>query len=210
MGSTLSSDLLCLATYSERGSANNSNGAIDNPTNYLFAGGVDGRIHRWTISISHGNKKCSNAGVMAAHNGRVNAMAVCSDMNVLVSVGNDGCVHCTLLMDDSDPSGWGKTSLNLNGDGIVRKITSLCIIHEESNRAIVAIGTSCGQISLVEMNKSEDNVLQVSFLKDGNRIGLDDGEGSVIHALCSKQHDIFCRIMIGHSAGLSVWDLSLQ
>ncbi|KAL9183989.1 hypothetical protein ACHAXT_002075 [Thalassiosira profunda] len=58
-GSTLSSDLLCLATYSELGVI------------YLLAGGVDGRIHRWEI---HSNT-FRNAGVISAHDGRGTTVA---------------------------------------------------------------------------------------------------------------------------------------
>ena len=44
LGCTLSSDLLCLATYAEESNSKEKN--------YIFAGGVDGRIHRWSIHSS--------------------------------------------------------------------------------------------------------------------------------------------------------------
>ncbi|KAL7527103.1 hypothetical protein ACHAXR_001804 [Thalassiosira sp. AJA248-18] len=210
MGSTLSSDLLCLATYSECG-------ATGANTNYLFAGGVDGRIHRWAIC----NNEFAHAEATSSHDGRVNAMAVCKSLNVLISVGNDGCIQCR-LMDNSNLSEWDVTTLNLaDHDGFMepsgsnasmagRKITSLCIVQEEPKRAIIAVGTSCGNIVLINIVKSQNNDLQTSFLKDGAVIGLEDGEGSVIHALCNKQHNDDCRVMVGHSAGLSVWNFPSQ
>lgn len=214
MGSTLSSDLLCLATHSECGKDGSN-------TNYLFAGGVDGRIHRWRLH-NNNNNNFPTAGVISAHDGRVNAMAVCQAMHVLISVGNDGCVHCR-AMDNAELSKWKVTSLDLADCGAFidrkgskspstqRKITSLHIVHEELNSASIAIGTSCGQVSLVNIIKSEDNELHLSFLKDSiTIIGLDDGEGKVIHALCcSRQYKNLCGILVAHSDGLSVWDLSL-
>lgn len=203
MGSTLSSDLLCIATYSEF----DADGAN---TNNLVAGGVDGRIHRWTIQ----DNNFLDSGAISAHDGRVNALAVCNNINVLVSVGNDGCINCW-SMDKPNPSEWKVSSLDVCRHGsesssATKKITSSCIVHEEVHRAVIAVGTSCGKVSLVEIIKSEGNNLRVSFLKDRTIIGLEEGgEANVIHALCSKKHEKFCRLIIGHRSGLSVWNMDM-
>ena len=201
MGSTLSSDLLCLATYSEF----DADGAN---TNYLVAGGVDGRIHRWKIQAD----EILESRVISAHDGRVNALAVCNNINVLVSVGNDGCINCW-SMDKPNPSEWKVSSLDICRHGresssATKKITSLCIVREEENRSVIAVGTSFGKISLAEIIKSEGNSLQVSFLKDRAVARSIEEEANVIHALCSKKYEKFCRLIIAHSSGLSVWKLS--
>ena len=201
MGCTLSSDLLCLATYS----GNDDNDIVGAKESYLFAGGVDGCIHRWTLH----NNKFLNSWVFSAHDGRVNAIAVCQAMNVLVSVGSDGYIHCR-EMRDSSSSEWEAVSLNLSSDAqsTQRKATSLCIVHEESKRAMIAVGTSCGLVALVTIRKEDDNnTLHVSLLKDTS---VADEERQVIHALCSKRYKHSFRIIIGHSNGLSVWDVPIK
>ena len=210
MGCTLSSDLLCLATYS----GNDDNDIGQAKESYLFAGGVDGCIHRWTLH----NNKFLNAKVLSAHDGRVNAIAVCQTMNVLISVGSDGYFHCREIR-DSNPSEWRVVSLSItdhcgvanrtevNAQSTQRKATSLCIVHEESKQAIIAVGTSCGYVALVNIMKSDDNTVHASVLKDTS---VADEEGQVIHALCSKRYKHSCRITIGHSNGLSIWDVPIK
>jgi len=163
--------------------------------------------------------KFLNAGVLSAHRGRVNAMIVCQAMNVLVSVGSDGYIHCR-EMGGSNPSEWDVISLNVstccgvenrkevNAQSTQRKATSLCIVHEESKQAIIAVGTSCGSVALVNIMKSDDNTVHASVLKDTS---VADEEVQVIHALCSKRYKhSSCRITIGHSNGLSIWDVPIK
>ena len=222
MGSTLSSDLLCLATYSYSCDGGNRDGD-DNTQNenscspaYLVAGGVDGRLHRWALHESF-----AHAGVSSAHDGRVNGIVVCKDLNMLVSIGSDASVQCREI--GAIPfEAWSVTSLNLEAEGIWRggegsgsdsdassvsvKITSLCVVLEDSNRAIAAIGTACGKVLLVEIVRCDTNV-SVSLLKEHI---IEFEHAGAIHALQSfRTRDYSYRITIGHSDGLSVWDVSL-
>ena len=100
-GSTLSSDLLCLAAWQDK----------------LLSGGVDGRIHLWSSSPQ---QKMEPLQSIAAHQGRVNALAtvalqqVSNDHNdnggtsasscLLVSAGHDGAVQCRLLVSSTSSS----------------------------------------------------------------------------------------------------------
>ena len=116
-GSTLSSDLLCLSTFSFTCNSHNAD-----PVRILFAGGVDGRIHVWSIKKEqvqhhHGHRDDNNVNVthtkkennskasksklvihpmidaIAVHDGRVNKMIFCENFNnTLFSIGNDGAI----------------------------------------------------------------------------------------------------------------------
>ena len=183
------------------------------------------RIHRWSIQ---NEGKISYTGAASAHDGRVNALVVCQALNALISVGNDGCINVRMIDNyDNDISKWEEvTSLNLgnqhdgdeevndqnnigNGKSMLqqRKITSLCIVHEEPTSAMIAVGTSCGQISLANIIKSKDKIIHASVLDDKAIVEMENGEGTVVHSLCSKRYGDRCRIVAGHSAGLCVMDL---
>ena len=219
MGCTLSSDLLCLTTFSEHTACDDSSTI----SNYLFAGGVDGRIHQWTV---HNKDEYVNAGVVSAHSERVNALMVCHDMNILVSCGSDKYIHCR-AMSNADPSEWEVASMDISRccvieddrkkddtQSIQSKVTALCTIYEESKRAVIAAATSCGCVVIVNIKQSENEGLKLSFLKDisiTNQLGeKDEDKTAVIHTLSScKQYDNTYRILIGHSASLLVWDITI-
>ena len=209
LGCTLSSDLLCLATYADECSNSKEK-------NYIFAGGVDGRIHRWSIHSSS-NDKFLSAGSFSAHNGRVNGLTVCRSMGVLVSIGSDGYVHCRLMDSSNHPSKWKVVSLDISdyfrkdNDTISsqRKATSLCIVYEESRSSIVCVGTSCGYLVLINIDKSDDDVIHAFF--NDVEIASEEVEGTVvIHALCSNQYEDYSRILIGHSNGLSICNVPIR
>jgi len=210
MGCTLSSDLLCLATYAEESKSK------EEKKKYIFSAGVDGRIHRWCIS----NNEFLSAGTFSAHDGRVNGLAVCQSMGVLVSVGSDGYVHFRLMDSTSNPSEWKWKVVSLDISkyfrkdsdtiSIQRKATSLCIVNEDSRKAEICVGTSCGQVLLINIDKSDDDVIHASFMKYIN-IASNGVKGNVVvHALCSNQYEDSSRIQIGHSNGLTIWDVPLS
>lgn len=217
MGSTLSSDLLCLATYIKDNDNDSSS------YEYLFAGGVDGRLHRWALDGS----SFVNAGVASSHDGRVNDILVCDQLKVLISIGNDAYVNVRPIT--SNPfEEWSVASLYLDNSIISKsknvvssdntlesstssiiKIISMSIIKEDSSGAIVAIGTSCGKVMLVEIIRSADDKLNVSLLED--RIICIENDGAV-HALDSFgtiDESNGCKVIIGHSGGLSIWNIDL-
>jgi hypothetical protein len=145
MGSTLSSDLLCLATYSCNGNGTDS-GEHDM---YLVAGGVDGRLHRWKAPESvDGLKKSSEfqqKGVISAHNGRVNNILICETFGALVTVGSDGCLNCKMMTNYNPFEKWETFTLNLNYELCSEssiKLTCSCIVSEVLSHLIVSIGSS--------------------------------------------------------------------
>ena len=130
-GATLSSDLLCLCLL---GGAQNSmiddddhdNTGIDESSlictkSILFAGGVDGRLHAWSIKNKCDKNKSKigksttslevmTMGNIRAHDGRVNRLLVCDKMKLLVSIGNDGVIQCHDISDLDSLLGGDPTS----------------------------------------------------------------------------------------------------
>ena len=114
-GTTLSNDLLCLVTvpFDSMDGRNTTFTTTDNhhsrsPRSLLAAGGVDGRIHLWpsyqSSSSSSGLVRPNNKiktkqdhtlplDVIVAHQGRVTALVYCTDLQLLVSTGHDGCLR---------------------------------------------------------------------------------------------------------------------
>lgn len=238
MGCTLSSDLLCLETYSyspSNGLHEDGNYNHDDARRYLFAGGVDGRLHQWELILNknsedtHGQKEIQrksfvgNVVATAAHDGRVNGIMVCKSLNVLISIGSDGIVQCRDMLSGDSLDAWSLATLDLNltitclnEDEISSeiKITSLCSVMQDSNKAVIAIGTSCGQVLLVTITRPFTNGVVKVELVNGSRINLDRSYS--IHTLRSfPAVDNFGgvstnKIVIGHSAGLALYRVSIK
>lgn len=133
-GATLSSDLLCLGVHET----------------FLFAGGVDGRIHKWDI----GNEFKYHEAV-SVHDGRINKMLLLNHMKILLSVGNDGYIRYTDLTqttwDNSRWISWRLISDSIATDEELVRIISICSIQEAENEVKVAIGTSCGMVRFLSI-----------------------------------------------------------
>jgi WD40 repeat protein len=231
MGTTLSSDILCLATspapdcYNTNQQKKSEQQEEKQHSYYLFAGGVDGRIHRWTIC----NNSVSDAQVVYApgHDGRVNALLVCHTLRVVVSIGNDGFVKCWMLDESTEPSFMERRvwSVNVNDErndvvaqqsDTITKLTCSCILLETQDIAIIGIGTACGKVLLVELKISNDSSSRSSDDDDMSMTLLDErivvqssstitkgiGGGCVIHSIASQNN----HIIIGHSEGISIWE----
>jgi hypothetical protein len=197
MGCTLSSDLLCLGIYKGE---------------YLFAAGVDGRVHLWKICES-----LQKADVLAAHDGRVNAMFVCELLGVLITVGNDGKVSC-LEISPLQLQLWRTCYLDLCeilGYGI--KVTSLTVIDEDTSKTIVALGTASGLVVLAKVcyayDEEETSKISITFL--GADCMLDVGADCTVYALESLERipclegTKYC-VAVGHQNGMHVWEFVLK
>ena len=216
MGCTLSSDLLCLEVCNTNTEDRLSSSA---KLAYLFAGGVDGRLHRWKLDGS-----LKNAEHISAHQGRVNGILVCEVFNALVSIGSDGVLLCKSMSDGLFEE-WDGASLDLNqsimgarlgeiSDSIV-KITSLCRLREDYNEATIVVGCSSGLAVPVELTRLE-GVLNLKMV-DKSVMKLE--EESTIHALevihrstlskNGKNHE-YNYLIAGTSKGLSIWELDYE
>lgn len=228
MGTTLSSDILCLATSLPSCYYYNNN-CTDHPYYYLLAGGVDGRIHRWTLSSCSNNSfldAVEGAVCSRGHDGRVNDLLICHFLGAVVSVGNDGCVNCWFLEDDcgndDNPTAFMKRriwSVNVT-DCISQevrntpniKLTCSCIFREQQeDYAIIGIGTACGKVLLASITKSldgHDAAMSISLLQEKTTVQSWSSSSTstrgctTIHSLSSQNN----HVIIGHSEGISIWD----
>ncbi|KAK1746735.1 hypothetical protein QTG54_002079 [Skeletonema marinoi] len=226
MGSTLSSDILCLATSPSYNcntrQMSEQEKQQDHHSYYLLAGGVDGRIHQWTIC----NNSFPDAKVVyvPGHDGRVNALLTCDDLRAAVSIGNDGLVKCWKL--DCNESFSSVCSINVNDEChsvqdtntqeaktqevSTIKLTCSCILFEQKDLAIIGIGTACGKVLLAEISRDEksDDVMSIGLLDERTTVesSSDLIGGCNIHSIASQNN----HIIIGHSKGISIWEPDLQ
>ena len=214
MGCTLSSDLLCLATYKCNQSSRS----------YLLAGGVDGRLHRWIIPQSINELKKStefcNTGVVLAHNGRVNSMLVCSKFGALVTTGADGCITCKTFSSKSFHE-WEVASINMNGrlpfetpsflSESKINLSASCVVRDGLSTAVISVGSSSGHLFLIQLSRTDSSEVELKVLQQC--FVHDDHEGHNIHALCSFEDKEITEsssnlIAVGHSNGLLLCSFS--
>eukprot|EP00986_Skeletonema_menzelii_P010031 scaffold4721_cov134-Skeletonema_menzelii.AAC.6 len=219
MGSTLSSDILCLATspsyHYNTSQSSERETQQDYHSYYLLAGGVDGRVHQWTIC--NNNSSFQDAKVVCApgHNGRVNALLVCNTLRTAVSIGNDGFVKCWRLdcNESFTKQSIACSSINVNEyvgqedaktqEANTIKLTCSCILLETENVSIIAIGTACGNVFLAEISKDTTRSERISITLLDERTAVAE---CTIHSIASQNNII----IIGHSKGISIWEPDLH
>lgn len=202
MGCTLSSDLLCLGvtnrlstSYCER---------------FLFAGGVDGRLHRWKISSGSIDGECVEA--VACHDGRVNALAICEIFDSVLSIGSDGCVRCfdgrnkkKSGFDEWESYSFDTKDFKENSEEAT-KLTAICILTESKDHAIFAVGNSEGSVRIVELSRRE-GCINAELLDTCAEVGK---QQSVFSIECIEINDSGeYLLLIGESNGFHSWKLSL-
>mmetsp|Transcript_19541 Transcript_19541/g.24100 ORF Transcript_19541/g.24100 Transcript_19541/m.24100 type:complete len:567 (+) Transcript_19541:32-1732(+) len=218
LGSTLSSDLLCLSILKR--TAHNGNEIYDGDENdayddtnkasdYILAGGVDGRIHLWIIQdLLSSFQKSNEVGydVIAAHDGRINKILSCHKSKMLFSIGNDGFIQCrdipmntTIqklkdfrtfsirieqnikgIRNDNNYHCEDKVDQNGNDKQLTTRFLSICTLNEEENSTIIAVGTSKGIIYLIRAER----------LTSSNEIRMEViDQQSINHSLGDNEHD---------------------
>lgn len=202
-GSTLSSDLLCLC--------------LDNPKEpkLLFSGGVDGRIHVWDTGRL--DEDTNPIQAFSAHDGRVNKIVIATQAKVLFSIGHDGTLQCIDLSlgnrtFHNDLVRDSKTITCTDDES--SRLLSLCIVQDGIDVSSVAVGTSNGSVHLMHIRRKEDKSIEI-FSRKGEYVEL-QGRPS-IHAVSASRHitnDIgrfsHHTIAIGHSKGLTLWDIKVN
>jgi WD40 repeat protein len=196
-GSTLSSDLLCLAHWQS----------------WLCSGGVDGRIHVWSSDPKLAAQPLLS---IAAHQGRVNAMAAIpllgnSDGScMLLTCGHDGELQCRLLNEDKErlpvlmelPNACIRV---LDEQGNPMRVSAVACALKDDTTARVFLGTTTGV--LVAAVLSADNGWSRCRLIEGSKVQILDIDGPVsINAIVIPQLSQMDgrAAIIGHSKGLSV------
>ena len=208
--STLSSDLLCLAPcYVGESQPKNKL----SPKVILAAGGVDGRIH---FFWDNENDTMKPAGVIRAHNGRVNALHFDVLHHLLFSVSHDGSIHCwSLSLEGSSSLSVSLlASHSLPDDSRITVVTcwrenSVSKNHSQdiATAAIyVAVGTNRGRVVLLSLSFGDGDkqssyqfcALQSIHIAGDQFTRSDDAP--VVTALCKLESSTV--LMIGHSRGI--------
>ena len=182
-GCTLSSDLLCLEA------------CTTNERSYLLAGGVDGRIHCWSLE---GRDFCKQWAV-PCHDGRVNDLVLLEKMNLLLTVGNDGFVKCHEMESNLRPVPGMETSLHIDS-----RVSCISVIRDAREEGDVVVGTAGG--SAVRFNISRDSCGGVEVSNENSEIVQvrePQSKQVIVHALSSFDEAVF----VGHSNGLSLWSI---
>ena len=220
-GCTLSSDLLCLGVCN-KSAKHRSTSPTDTESVYLFAGGVDGRLHRWTLTLDGSLK---NAEHRSAHQGRVNEILVCEEFNVLASIGSDGVLLCKSMRDGPFEE-WTGVSLDINqaiigaacmekSSDFTVKVTSVCCLRENDKEAILVVGCSSGLAVPVELTRLDGvlnlKVLQESVMKFEKECTIHALE--VIHRITRSKNGrihAYYYLIAGTSEGLSIGSLIMK
>lgn len=202
-GSTLSSDLLCLARW----------------TRWLCSGGVDGRIHVWSYDPMVAAKPLLT---IAAHQGRVNAIATLQLFGgidgscMLLSCGHDGELQCRLLEQKEQQPALLDRPLAcfraIDEEGNAMRVSALECSLQDDSTARVLLGTTTGV--LVAACLTVDTSRSVCHIMEQSRVHLFDADDPTsINAIVIPQLSQTggAAVIVGHSKGLSVvrWHLSL-
>jgi WD40 repeat protein len=178
MGSTLSSDLLSLCLVADQ---------------CLLSGGVDGRIHIWSLNPLDMEPLQSSR----VHDGRVNAMVYASQMKVLFSVGHDGSIIASKLW--KGHRGLETISKLLVGEPPVR-LSTLCLVNECKTDCRLVVGTTEGKVINIDVSLAHDGI----NLVEESRLSI-DGEPMVycLGIVCSsKDASEQSTILVGQAYGL--------
>ena len=168
-GYTLSSDLLSLCLV---------------PSQCLLSGGVDGRIHVWSLDPLDLEPVHSSR----IHDGRVNAMVYSSEMNVLFSVGHDGRIVASRLR--TDPRGLEAKTNHRVGEASSR-LTRLCLVTECANGCRLVVGTTEGNVICIDVGADLD-------IKEYSTLSIVGAP--MIYSLSTLSDQ--STILVGHAHGL--------
>ncbi len=196
MGTTLSSDLLCLCLLPPKGDES-----------LLVTGGVDGRIHLWLSNPSAATNFDGNSPLhtISAHEGRVNKIVYSSSTKTIFTVGNDGTL-CAFRLSEDGFKLVSRLQLGEESSEESLRITVVSIMDEFEEEGACSLGLGCsnGKLYFVTANDiaKGDNI---SLVADEN---IMIAENSMIYSIaCEKGPNTASRLWIGHASGLAMVDI---
>ncbi|MGK3747639.1 MAG: hypothetical protein ACI8RD_008135 [Bacillariaceae sp.] len=232
LGSTLSSDLLCLCLVPTSDITDDEESSSQ--LQLLVSGGVDGRIHLWfsdptttaTTSSSSNIADTHNRNYMmdeqkmvpvhtiSAHEGRVNSIVWSSAVNAIFTIGNDG-VLCIFRV--SSENGFQLQSrLKINkGISVTKEVvtptTRLTTVSLTTNRNIqeqrkkcsLVLGSSNGDIYFVTAEITPGNGILCQLLDD---LCTTIEGNPMIYSIAYCEGDNTTappRLLIGHATGFA-------
>ena len=194
-GATLSSDLLCLVIVKSQ------------EKNFLLSGGVDGRIHIWSTTGSHPSPDSSTR----IHNGRVNRLVFSPRSDLIFSVGHDGvlCASGVVNNDDNSPCLDLKCTLHFPNSP---RLSSLAVLDEADQAVDLAVGTTDGAVFFVRVNhdtKQEIPTITMDIIGQeqiANEAMINAIVGLRSSKLIDEESELLssCSILVGHGSGLDL------
>jgi len=187
MGTTLSSDLLCLCLLPSAS------------PRLLVTGGVDGRIHLWVSDPSNGKLPLYTT---LAHDGRVNALVYSSATKSLFTAGNDGslCVFSASLEKGFELVSRLKLENDSNQETLRITVVSITNDAEEQGTCSLALGSSTGELYFVTAQVNAEGGIDSCVQGESMTIA----ENSMVYSIaCEKASS---RLWIGHASGLATLD----
>lgn len=201
MGTTLSSDLLCLCLVESQHSMHH----------YLLSGGVDGRIHVWASNPADlGQSNIEPLCSITAHGGRVNKMLYSKAIKAILSVGNDGRLSVCRIRKFSDSKFVLEPISSLPiGQHFEKpddlRLTALSIVGGNTNEreCSVALGTSCGKVFVATLQETEDGDLDLSSHRTITQLE----DEPLVYSLACLRTETDRQLWVGHATGLVSVDI---
>ena len=209
IGTTLSSDLLCLCLVTS------TVGSDDKLSRLLVSGGVDGRIHLWISD--HTMKRKDDVSsfdgrtplhTILAHNSRVNAIVYSSAINTIFTVGNDGVLAVFRVSLDEGFELISKLKIKDSSVESTSRLTAVSITKEvrKEKKCFLAVGASNGEIYFISTEIENDGSIECQLKSDHVTVE----EGSMIYSLSCQENKgtkLSPRLWVGHATGLVALDI---
>jgi hypothetical protein len=199
MGTTLSSDLLCLCLVTTK---------TEDAHPLLVSGGVDGRIHLWPSDPNRHSYAGQPLESCQAHDGRVNVILYSNLLNAIFTVGNDGAISAFRIRSSGSNIGLELLHrLKVSNDySSETRLTSALFVNETQDRCTIALGSHTGTISFVTVQNRSDNGVAMSGEPSFTII-----QGNpVIYDFCYQGTKDPPRLWIGHATGIASLDFILN
>ena len=180
MGSTLSSDLLSLCIVEDL---------------CLVSGGVDGRLHLWSLDPLEREPSFS----CRCHDGRINSIVYSGTMDLLFSAGHDGTLVASRVK---------ANDLQVLSDlevGAYQRLSTLCIVDEDSDDCCdLVLGTTGGILIIVAVEIKGDKIL----MSEKGRLQLEGYPmiNSILNLQLPGPNGDHYAVLVGHATGMhEVW-----
>ena len=154
-----------------------------------------------------------------------------NDENSISSSSTTTSLHVYLDEDGNIKSGDDPTAKNQRNESHSElRLSSICNVHEDPNRVLVAIGTSSGIVFLVEITKQVSHhaiMLNLRLVNEQNGVLVLDDNPTIHDMICilpqpqpqaqkttavdkGSDEGMDYTLVIGHSKGLTSWNLNLR
>jgi WD40 repeat protein len=186
-GATLSSDILCLCACDEM--------------HRFFAGGVDGRIHAWSLDPLLPDPLYS----IGAHKGRINFLAFAPTAKLLFSSGHDGVVQCRCISEGNTLNKIPDAHIEImDANGNPARVTAFGLWHESDDLVHFVLGTANGELACFQASIEHDTVA-LKETADSRFLFPDEPMITAICSLkCQTLSNSLATLAVGHSLGLSL------